>query len=846
MLPGDPRDDAEHLAAIIATQQEIATAGLDPEAVMGLIVERARALTGAAGAVVELVEGAEMVYRAAGGTAAAHLGLRLKVDNSLSGRSVRTGAVLRCDDAEADGRVDREACRRVGVRSMVVVPLIHGGEAQGVLKVLSPDPGAFGERDVRTLQLMAGLLAARMAHAAEFAAKRALLAERTAALTALHQSEQRFRGAFEGSAVGMALVGADGRFLRVNRALGELLGRPGPELLAGTLDDIRHPADRAAVAGYEARVLAGELEGYEAIGRFLHAHGHAVWAHLYASLVRDPQGRPGHLVLQLVDATAGRSAEAERAERIRAQAARAEAEAGEIRHRSLAEAIPQIVWTAGPGGEPDFYNGRWAEYTGLPAGPAPAPAPAPIAGWGPVLHPDDLPPALDRWRAALATGRGFDLECRLRRAADSALRWHLVRGVPVRDGAGAVVKWFGTCTDIDDREAAEGELQAAKEAAEAANHAKDRFLAVLSHELRTPLTPVLATVTAMLDEPETPPEIRPTLELIRRSIELEARLIDDLLDVTRIVRGQLRMDRVAVDVHGLIHQTLGICRSDLHGKRMALDLDLAAARPHVQGDPSRLQQVVWNLLKNAVKFTPEGGRVRVRTCNLDGPDGDPRLVVEVADTGIGIEPEALPRIFNAFEQGEVATNRRYGGLGLGLAIGRFVAEAHGGRLTAASPGAGLGSTFTLDLAAVAAPARAGRRAARPADPARPAQALRILLVEDDQPSLRVLARLLQRRGCEVTTAISVASALEAGERGEFDLLVSDIGLPDGTGLDLIRRLRKSRPVRGIALSGFGLDSDLQRSFDAGFLAHLTKPVNFASLEATIRQVAGGAEPSGPG
>ena len=841
MLPGDPRDGAEHLAAIIAAQQEIATARLDPDAVMGLIVERVRSLTGAAGAMIDLADGAEMVGRAAAGSVAGRVGLRVDAEGSLSGLCFRTGAALRCDDTEADDRVDRAACRAAGVRSLVVVPLVHGGEVLGVLKVGDPAPGAFGDRDVRTLQLMSGLLAARMAHAAAFEAKRALLAERTAALVALHQGEQRFRGAFDGSAVGMALVGTDGRFLRVNRALCELLGRAERELLDGTLDGINHPEDRAAVAGYGARVLAGELDGYEAIGRVLHAHGHAVWAHLYASLVRDPEGRPGHLVVQLIDVTARRSAEAERAARIREQAARAEAEAGERRHRSLAEAIPQIVWTAGPGGEADFYNGRWAEYTGLPA----APAPPPIAGWGPVLHPDDLRPARDRWAAALGAGEAFDLECRLRRAADGAPRWHLVRGVPVRDAAGRVVKWFGTCTDIADRKAAEAELRAAKETAEAANHAKDRFLAVLSHELRTPLTPVLATVTAMLDEPETAAEIRPTLEMIRRSIELEARLIDDLLDVTRIVRGQLRMDRVAVDVHGLIHQTLGISRSDLHGKRMALELDLAAARHHVRGDPARLQQVLWNLMKNAVKFTPEGGRIRVRTRNVEGPGGAPRLVVEVADSGIGIEAEALPRIFHAFEQGEVSTNRQYGGLGLGLAIARFVAEAHDGRLTAASPGAGLGSTFTLDLAAVAAPARAGRRADRPAEAAPPARALRILLVEDDQPSLRVLARLLQQRGCEVTTAISVASALEAGARGDFDLLVSDIGLPDGTGLDLMRQLREVRPVRGIALSGFGLDADLQRSLDAGFLAHLTKPVNFASLEATIRQVAGGVEAAGP-
>src|SRR5512135_96143 len=375
--------------------------------------------------------------------------------------------------------------------------------------------------------------------------------------------------------------------------------------------------------------------------------------------------------------------------------------------------------------------------------------------------------------------------------------------------------------------------QAARREAERANQAKDQFLAVLSHELRTPLTPVLASVSAMLDEvTPVPEEHRATLQMIRRGVELEARLIDDLLDVTRIARGQLALNREVVEVHTLIRQTAEICRSGVHGGKIRLDLDLRAPRSHVEADPARLHQVLWNLIKNAVKFTPAGGRVAVRTRNAADP---PRLVVEVADTGIGIEAEALPRIFNAFEQGESSTVRRFGGLGLGLAISRSVVEALGGTIEARSRGKDQGATFLVALDCIPAPPV--REPSAPAPAPEPRPALKILLVEDDPPTRRVMARLLQQRQYRVLAAADLKDALEIGQREEFDILVSDIGLPDGSGLDLIRALAARRPVRAIALSGFGMDDDARRCREAGFLAHLTKPVDFAKLEAVIRSIA---------
>jgi PAS domain S-box-containing protein len=500
----------------------------------------------------------------------------------------------------------------------------------------------------------------------------------------------------------------------------------------------------------------------------------------------------------------------------------------------LAEAIPQIVWSTDADGGMDYFNRRWVESTGMPLEKS--------IGWGwhEALHPADRPRVTERWREALQSGAPYEIEYRIR-SASGDYRWHLVRGLPLHDNRGQIEKWFGTCTDIDDRKRSEEELRHAKDAAETASRAKDRFMATLSHELRTPLTPVLVSVSAMLQDPDTPAEIRPTLEVTRRNVELEARLIDDLLDITRISQGKLRLNRSVVDGHGLVRQALEICRDEIAGAGLVVHLDLAAVRHHVDADPARFQQIVWNLIKNAAKFTPRAGTISIRTGN--GPaaaerDGPCELFVEVSDTGIGIEPSVLSTIFNAFEQGEPSVIQRFGGLGLGLTISRSLAEAHDGRLTASSEGRGSGATFQFWLPTVAPQVEAGPGtiASTPAPVA--AKAIHVLLVEDNLDTLRVLSRLLRRAGFHVSTADTLTAALSLAAQEQFDVVVSDIGLPDGSGLDLMRRIRETHGanVAGIALSGYGMDEDLARSFDAGFISHLIKPIDFATFEAEVRKV----------
>jgi len=411
---------------------------------------------------------------------------------------------------------------------------------------------------------------------------------------------------------------------------------------------------------------------------------------------------------------------------------------------------------------------------------------------------------------------------------------------------GETAGWVIVLRDISERRRAELERarrieeQMARTEAEATSRAKDQFLAVLSHELRTPLTPALALATALLDDPSTPAGLRPTFDAIRRNIELEARLIDDLLDLNRLGRGLVRLDREAVDAHALVGQALGICQGDIRGKELQVRLDLAAGGHVVEADPTRLLQVFWNLIKNAVKFTPPGGALEIRSWNPPGTDegpGPPSLILEVSDTGIGIEPSFLPKIFDAFVQGEAAPGRRLGGLGLGLAISRSIIEAHDGSLGAASEGPGRGATFRVELATTAAAPVAEIQPRVSATGGSPDRQARILLVEDNEETLKFLALILRQHGYRVRTAESLARALEALTAEDFDLVVSDIDLGDGSGLELMRAIRSGCPIPGIALSGFGTEEDIAQSRAVGFSFHLTKPVDVRKLTSALEEVA---------
>lgn len=396
----------------------------------------------------------------------------------------------------------------------------------------------------------------------------------------------------------------------------------------------------------------------------------------------------------------------------------------------------------------------------------------------------------------------------------------------------------GYCKIVHDATAAfeqAAALRAAKDEAERANLAKDHFLAVLSHELRTPLTPIASAAYVLERYARVPEQYRGLLPMIQRNIALEARLIDDLLDLSAISAGKVTLRAKPVDLHALIHVVIEMVAEQVRDKRQALVLRLEAADATVEADEARMEQVLWNILRNAIKFTPQGGRIELRT------ESDGQVIrVHCQDNGIGIEPGVLPRIFTAFEQADSDIAKRFGGLGLGLTIARWLVAEHKGRLWAHSDGLGKGSTFSLELACMD-PTQALLPGETAAD-AVPAAEHSLLLVEDNADAATPMLLSLEHYGYRVTHAMNCAQALQAMQSARFDVVVTDLGLPDGNGVELGRTLSGIVPV--IALSGYGTEHDVERTAKAGFAGHLVKPADPATVHATVQEALTRAAPGG--
>jgi CheY-like chemotaxis protein len=372
--------------------------------------------------------------------------------------------------------------------------------------------------------------------------------------------------------------------------------------------------------------------------------------------------------------------------------------------------------------------------------------------------------------------------------------------------------------------------QQARLDAELASRFKDQFIAMVSHELRTPLTPVVMSLAALELDPQLPVDLQDEIAMLRRNVAIETKLIDDLLDVTSITNHKFRLDVKPTSIHALLREVAEMIGGDANIKSQKLLLELVAEDDTVQGDLLRLHQVFWNILRNAVKFAPYGGEIRISTLNPT-PGA---IEVAVKDGGVGISAQALPRIFSAFEQADQGMDRQFGGLGIGLTIAKAIVDLHGGSIHAESAGPGKGARFRVELPLTRESEVAAAKI--PEKVTKTAISLRILAVDDHEDTLRVLRRLLQLLGYSLATADSATAALNYAATNEFDVLLSDIGLPDENGHDLLRKMKRIRNVPAIAVSGYGSATDIQNSLDAGFCAHLTKPLDCDRLHATIQKV----------
>jgi PAS domain S-box-containing protein len=703
--------------------------------------------------------------------------------------------------------------------------LLVGGSEERCLDALEE-----GASDVLVEPYSPRALAARVAAALRSARarresllrERDLLAEAQMAAEALDRSEERFQAFLRNSPVASWMTDEEGRVLFLSEPYTRMFGLRPEDAIGRSPFDL-YPRAFAQAFYDNIRAVAetgGTLETIEDAPRSDGSLGHFL---VFKFPVHDESGRllVGGVAADITDMKRAEEALRESEERFRLAT---EAVNGMIYDWSLATDAVQRSQGLLP------LLGYWPdEVTGQ------------LDWWKSRIHPEDVGRVhREIWGAIDSGSASFSSEYRaLHRDGHWIHAWD--KGLIVRDAEGRPVRVVGSTIDLSDRQRAQEELARAHREAQAANEAKDRFLATLSHELRTPLTPVLA-VLSRLETDRGLAGHGEDLAALRRNVELEARLIDDLLDLTRIASGKLELHRRQVDAREVVEHALSTVQAELAARDLHLDVALAAEDHRVWADTPRLTQVLWNLLSNAVKFTPAGGTVTVRSC-VEDRSGE--LLIEVRDTGIGIDTDVLPRIFEAFEQTDRRITRKFGGLGLGLAVSRAIVDLHGGRLTAASEGRGRGAAFTvrLPLGGVVQEEleETGVWLPRPsAVSVKPERSLRILLVEDHEDTARAMADLLELMGHEVTLAGSVAQALTTAEavRDRIDLVVSDLGLPDGSGQDLMRELIRLYGWKGIALSGYGMEEDVRRSREAGFARHLTKPVDLDTLRAAIRQVAG--------
>lgn len=482
----------------------------------------------------------------------------------------------------------------------------------------------------------------------------------------------------------------------------------------------------------------------------------------------------------------------------------------EAQFRQLADCMPQIVWTARPDGYVDYYNERWYEFTG---------ATRDAGGdesWGPILHPEDVQLCMDVWYTSVKSGKPYEIEYRFKDQKTGEYRWFMGRALPIRDDQDRIIRWIGTCTDIDESKKSE---QALKDG----DRRKNEFLATLAHELRNPLAPIRNAIQILNRIGSPDPAAQAARDIVDRQVKQMVRLIDDLLDVSRITRGKLELRRERVALAPVVELALESSRPHIEASGHLLSVSLPPQEIFLNADPVRLSQVFSNLLINSAKYTENGGHIWL-TAQRDGSD----LVVKIKDNGIGISPQHIPKLFEMFSQVSSTTDRSQGGLGIGLALVRGLVEMHDGSITARSEGRGKGSEFSVRLPALTDSLVMPSQGDRVVEAPKTMPSRRILVVDDNRDSAETLAMLLQLAGNDVEQANDGPQAIQKVERFRPDVVLLDIGMPQMDGYTVCRRLREQpfgANITIIAQTGWGAEVDRKQTKEAGFDAHMVKPID---------------------
>jgi PAS domain S-box-containing protein len=535
--------------------------------------------------------------------------------------------------------------------------------------------------------------------------------------------------------------------------------------------------------------------------------------------------------------------ESMRRARRRVELSSVELRASEERFRTLADDAPILIWLADAARARTWFNRAWLEFTGRTMEREIG------NGWVDGVHPDDFRRCLKIYTASFEARQPFEMDYRLRRH-DGEYRWIIDRGTPMFGSGGSFSGYMGGCVDIHERKEAEQNSearlhaeQAARAEAERIALLKDEFLATVSHEMRTPLSAILGWSQLLRKGDLTEEAIPQAIETIERNARTQSKLIEDLLDMSHILSGRMRIDVQRVKLPDVIEAALAAAEPAAAAKSIRIVRVLDTRTNPVSGDPIRLQQVVWNLLNNAIKFTPSGGKVTVTLERVNS-----HLEISVADSGEGIPPEFLPHVFDRFRQANATSSRHHGGLGLGLAIVKQLVELHGGTVRAKSPGLGEGSTFTIHLPVSAVHGSHIRETFTPTDggqhghdsPVPSLSGADVLIVDDDRDTREMLRTVLEKSGAVVRTALSAEEGFTAFDERAPDVLISDIGMPGEDGYTLIRKIREhptGSRIPAVALTAFARSEDRRRAITAGFQMHLAKPVEPAELVTVIASLA---------
>ena len=715
----------------------------------------------------------------------------LAFGDSLCGTVASTRSRLIVEDLQTSDLETAQALRSLGIRTYAGFPLVASGRLVATAAFATAHRNTFEPDEIALIQTVCDLVSA------------ALAADELA--QSLQESEERLRMANEAAGIGTFDIDIVAKRARYSPQLCAIAGiQPETETSLDSFLAFLHVDDRQRVlARFEAASRPGSDGAFGSEIRIIRADGRTRWLSWSGRVVFGdlPEGRgPTRVIGAVLDITDRKHADEALADR-------------EALYRTLAEAMPYIVYTTGPDGEPDYVNSRWFEYAGVDV------AAAPRFDWLERIHADDRDRTDRTWRNALETQAEFTAEFRFRRS-DGEYRWHSSRALPVRNDAGEVVRWIGTFTDVHG-------VTLATAALKDADRRKDEFLATLAHELRNPLSPMRIAVTLLGRREGEDPELSRLRLVIERQVGHLTRLVDDLLDVSRITRDKLTLRKESVDLAAIIHGAIEAARPEIDRHGHHLTITMPSEPLWAECDVVRITQVFSNLLHNAAKYTPRRGTISVGT-ERHGAEA----IVRVRDTGVGIAPDKLPRLFEMFYQADPSRDRADGGLGIGLTLVHRLLELHGGGVEARSGGPGLGSEFIVRLPlTVPSPALAAY-SPPPSDTSSIPAGMRILVVDDNRDSAEMLRALLVACGNTVHTAYDGGTAIKAAEAVRPDAILLDIGLPGVNGYDVCRSLRQTSWCSDtliVAQTGWGQDKDLQRSHDAGFDAHFTKPVDDEAL-----------------